>query len=79
VTTGLVLRVGGAAAIAGLVLADARLDHASTILGLAGAAGLWGVGAVWDLGTLPRSVHRANARHVVPVFTGTGLAVAGTF
>jgi hypothetical protein len=78
-TTGLVLRLGGTAAVVTLAVADPHLDHPATVMGLLGAAALWETGLVWDLATLPRAIRRANHRIVAPMFTGTGFAVAGTF
>ena len=83
VTPGLALRVGAAAAIAGLAMWDPHLDHgAITIGGLMLAAHAWIGGLAWDLATIPRSVRHYNRAHqhqLTPVITGNGVAIAGRF
>jgi hypothetical protein len=78
-TTGLALRLGGAAAVATLVVADPYAHHTETWFELAGAASLWATGFVWDAVTLPRAVHRANAVRLMPVVTSSGFGIAGAF
>jgi hypothetical protein len=86
VTTGLALRLTGAAVIGGLVLGDPHANHVGVLIvgGIAGV-GLWETGTIWDLVTLPRSVRRYNKRQIemqlAPMVAPgtTGLSVAGRF
>jgi hypothetical protein len=85
VTTGLALRLTGAAVIGGLVVGDPHANHVGMLIvgGITGV-GLWEAGVIWDLATLPRSVRRYNKQHQVQlapmaITSGSGLSVAGTF
>jgi hypothetical protein len=86
-TTGLALRLTGAAIFTGLVLGDPEeRSRASGELtaGAIGAMLLVSVGAGWDLATVNRAVADHNARQLqlAPMVTshgGTGLSLAGTF
>ena len=77
ITPGLALRGAAAVTVATLAVADPHLEHPTlTIPGLVVAAGLWAGGVVWDVATVPRTVHRANLR---PIVSARGVALAGTF
>jgi hypothetical protein len=79
-TMGLTLRLGGAAVIGAMVLREqqAPLETGTLIVGGMSAAGLIGVGMLWDLVTLPSATRRANERLVLAPTTN-GFAVAGRF
>jgi hypothetical protein len=83
-TTGLVLRLGAAAGFATLTIKNPGNDEIGFIIvGSIVTAGLWEVGLIWDLATLPRAVRSHNNRRlqVAPLVApnATGLALAGTF
>jgi hypothetical protein len=75
-TTGLALRLGGAAGLVTLAVADPHAESGMTWLGIGAAIGMWETGFLWDVVTLPRAVRRT---HVVPVVTANGIALAGRF
>jgi hypothetical protein len=90
ITTGLVIRTAAAAGIGAIALAaPPRMTEKSSpsglvIAGLIMGVGAWETGLIWDLATVPRSVHRYNKRHqlqLAPMAAPhtTGLALAGTF
>lgn len=85
-TTGLALRLTGAAIFTGLVLGDPEersLASGELTAGAVGAMLLVTVGVGWDLATLNRAVAEHNARQwqLAPMATahGGGLSLAGTF
>ena len=86
VTTGLALRLTGAAVIGALAISDPHAEHLGVLIvgGMTGA-GLYEAGFIYDLVTLPRSVRRYNKRQfevqLAPMVTHgtTGLSLAGTF
>lgn len=84
-TTGLALRLTGAAGVGALVLADPHGQNLGLLItGGVVCAGLWEVGAIWDLATVPRAVRHYNRQRdlqIAPMAAPhtTGLALAGTF
>jgi len=83
-TTGLSLRVTGAAGIGMLVLTDPHANNPGLLItGGIVSVGLIEAGMIWDLVTLPRSVRRYNQRQLqLAPMAGqgtTGLSLAGTF
>lgn len=79
-TTGLTLRIGGAGLLGAMIVRDAQhpLGTGELIVGGFTAAGLIGVGMLWDLVTLPWATREANRRLAVTP-TANGVALAGRF
>jgi hypothetical protein len=81
-TTGLTLRLGGAAVLGAMVLREQQepLGTGTLIVGGMSAAGLIAAGMLWDFVTVPSAVRRANReRQLVLAPTTNGFAVAGRF